>query len=217
MLKSLVWNIPQWQNWWKGYLLGVSHSAWDKVIDSYILHILFIYLLILEYKVCKRLHSVSHSRFIPTFLKRDVNLSLSDSFLLMQDTHEYLSCLVHVYVHTAHVCLCMFVGVCVCVSALYRHGWDDLFHFICQLLLLGVFILLQCLDDLKHTHTHKEIHVWARSVEPAGYIFLVHYGNHMHIEYKTHEYGIYNRSTTPRAFALENTLIVELFFLILFA
>ncbi len=55
------------------------------------------------------------------------------------------------------MCLCMSVGVCVCVSALCRHGWDDLLHFICQLLLLGLFILLQCLNDLKHTHRNTHM------------------------------------------------------------
>lgn len=55
--------------------------------------------------------------------------------------------------------VCVYVRGCisVCLSALCGHGWDDLFHFICQLLLLGLFILLQCLNDLKHTCRNTQI------------------------------------------------------------
>lgn len=68
-----------------------------------------------------------------------------------------LQCFVQVCVYTACVSVCVWVRVCLCAcvrahhSALYRHGWDDLFHFICQLLLLSVLILLQRLNDLTHT------------------------------------------------------------------
>jgi len=68
------------------------------------------------------------------------------------------------------VCVC---NVCLCMraSALYRHGGDDLLHFICQLLLLGLFILLECLDDLKHTqeHTHKDTHCKPRTLWLVSY------------------------------------------------
>lgn len=149
MPKSPVWNIPQEQRmdgtiWWKGLFLHLKHFRYFHINTKFA-------------KDCVRFRV--HVSFGLFCICSETQISLCTDFFVDKGQPFILQCFVQVCVYTACVSVCVWesvsVFVCACVrahhSALYRHGWDDLFHFICQLLLLGVLILLQCLNDLKHT------------------------------------------------------------------
>lgn len=97
--------------------------------------------------VCEWLHSVLYLQSSPAFC-----FFLNQGCVCMYAVFQYFYFVCSMSIKSAFwVCVYICGCISVCLSALCGQGWDDLFHFICQLLLLGLFILLQCLDDLKHT------------------------------------------------------------------